>query len=219
MTETVLYITSHPLTTKESFSLAVGEKFIDSYKENNPESNIVTLDLFKDKAPVVDADTVTSRTKLFAWKQSNSGVTLESMLSDGEKEKMSKIDAIVDQFVAADKVVFVSPMWNLTIPHTLLNYLNCLLVPGKTYSYTDHGPVGLLNNKKILHIQASGGVYSKGPGAEIEMGNRYVQTIMRFMGLTDNERILVEGMAETPEKAAEIKASALETAKEMAAHF
>ena len=219
MKETVLYITAHPLTVEESFSLTVGKEFIDSYKINNPEANIIYLDLFKDKPPVVDADIITSRTKLFAWRRSNSDIPFQTMLSDGEKEKLAKIDSIVDQFMKADKIVFVSPMWNLTIPHALLDYLNCLLVPGKTYKYTDRGPIGLLSDKKVLHIQASGGIYSHGPAKEIEMGNRYVQTIMHFMGLTDNERLFVEGMAEMPDKASEIKHSALISAKKIAEEF
>lgn len=219
MKETVLYITAHPLSVEESISLSVGKEFIDSYRANNPEADVIEIDLFKDKAPVVDAEILTSRTKLFAWRQSNSDVPFYKMLTEGEKEKLERVDKIVDQFIIADKVVFVSPMWNLTIPHVLLDYLNCLLVPGKTYKYTEHGPVGLLSDKKILHIQSSGGIYSHGPAEQIEMGNRYVQTIMRFMGLTDTEKLFVEGTAQFPENAIQIKENGINSAKKLALKF
>lgn len=219
MIETMLYITAHPLTAKESFSLAVGEEFLESFKESHPETNIIEIDLFKDLAPSVDADVLKARHKLFEWRQSGSVGEFELLLTESEKEKMKKIDFIVDQFMAADKYVFVSPMWNLTIPHTLLDYLNCLLVPGKTYRYTERGPVGLLEGKKAFHIQAAGGIYSEGPAAQMELGNRYVQTIMNFIGVKDVDRLFVEGMAEMPDKANEIKDKAVKKAREYGVNF
>ncbi|WP_068499618.1 NAD(P)H-dependent oxidoreductase [Paenibacillus kribbensis] len=219
MKKTVLYITAHPLDPQSSYSLAVGKEFIDTYREANPEDEIVHLDLFNMDVPVVDADVLRGRHKLFEWRQSGSTTPFHEMLSEGERVKMEQIDKLCDQFIAADKYVIASPMWNLTIPHVLLNYTNCLVVPGKTYRYTNMGPVGLLNGKKSLHIQACGGVYTEGPTASIESGHAYIRTIMQFMGVTDNEKLFVEGMAQTPEKANIIKEEAIVKAKALAKQF
>ncbi|WP_256873860.1 NAD(P)H-dependent oxidoreductase [Paenibacillus kribbensis] len=121
--------------------------------------------------------------------------------------------------MAADKYIFASPMWNLTIPHVLLNYTNCLVIPGKTYRYTETGPVGLLTDKKALHIQASGGVYSEGPASFLECGNSYLRTIMQFIGVTDVQSIFIEGMAEMPDRAEAIKEEAVAKAREVAKQF
>ncbi|PNB70901.1 FMN-dependent NADH-azoreductase, partial [Pseudomonas sp. FW305-BF6] len=81
---------------------------------------------------------------------------------------------IVTQFVEADKYVFVTPMWNFSFPPVMKSYIDAVCVAGKTFKYTENGPQGLLGGKKALHIQASGGVYSEGPAAGMEMGHRYI---------------------------------------------
>ncbi|KMR64078.1 FMN-dependent NADH-azoreductase, partial [Staphylococcus aureus] len=72
-------------------------------------------------------------------------------------------------------------------------YLDSVSVAGKTFKYTAEGPVGLLPDKKALHIQARGGYYSEGPAAELEMGDRYIKQMMGFYGITDVDSLIVEG--------------------------
>ncbi|MBY9080681.1 FMN-dependent NADH-azoreductase [Paenibacillus sp. HN-1] len=215
----VLYITAHPLDPNSSYSLAVGKEFIDTYREAHPEEEVIHLDLFQLDVPAVDADILNARYKLFQWRQANSNTPFEQLLSDAERDKLAYIDKLCDQFIEADKYIFVSPMWNLTIPHVLLNYTNCLVIPGKTYRYTETGPVGLLAGKKALHIQASGGVYSEGPAAFLECGASYIRTIMQFIGVADIQSIFIEGMAEMPDQAEAIKQEAIVKARETAKQF
>jgi FMN-dependent NADH-azoreductase len=92
-------------------------------------------------------------------------------------------------------------------------------VAGKTFKYTAQGPIGLLTDKKALHIQARGGFYSEGPAAQMEMGHRYLEIIMQFFGVPSFEGLFVEGHAAVPEKAEEIKANAIARAKELAHTF
>lgn len=93
------------------------------------------------------------------------------------------------------------------------------MIAGKTFKYTDNGPVGLLTGRKAVHIQARGGIYSEGPGVEMEFGDRYLRAVLTFMGITDIETIAVEGMAYMPEKANEIQEKAIVHAKEVAKRF
>jgi FMN-dependent NADH-azoreductase len=98
-------------------------------------------------------------------------------------------------------------------------YLDSVAVAGKTFKYTEKGPIGLLTDKKALHIQARGGFYSEGPAADIEMGHRYLSIIMNFFGVPSFEGLFVEGHAAMPDKAQEIKANAITRAKELAQTF
>ena len=52
----VLYITAHPHDDKQSYSMAVGKAFIDTYKEVNPSHEIVNIDLYKENIPEIDVD-------------------------------------------------------------------------------------------------------------------------------------------------------------------
>ena len=209
--ETVLYITAHPLDPQESFSLAVGKEFIEAYREANPTDEVVHLDLYKENIPQFDADV------LRGWEKLRSGSSFDQ-LSEAEQSKVARLDAIVDQYVAADKYVYVSPMWNFSIPPVLKAYTDATSIPGKTFKYTKDGPVGLLSGKKALHIQASGSVYSEGPLAEIEMGYSYLKKILQFYGIQSMEAILAEGTASS-ERAPAIKEEAIAHAKEVAKRF
>ncbi|SFB49129.1 FMN-dependent NADH-azoreductase [Cohnella sp. OV330] len=208
---TVLYITAHPLDPQESFSLAVGKEFIEAYRKENPNDEVVHLDLYKENIPQFDADV------LRGWGKLRSGSAF-GQLSDAEKSKVARLEEIVDQYVAADKYVYVSPMWNFSIPPVMKAYTDATSIPGKTFKYTENGPVGLLPGKKALHIQASGSVYSEGPLAEIEMGYSYLKKILQFYGIHSMEAIFAEGTA-SKERAPAIKEKAIAYAKEVAKGF
>lgn len=209
---TVLYITAHPLDHNNSFSLAVGKEFIDGYKKANPGDEIVHLDLYNIEIPQIDAEVFSG------WGKLRSGTEFNE-LSNEEKAKVSRLGEIVDQFVAADKYVFVTPMWNFSFPPVMKAYIDSICMVGKTFKYTENGPVGLLNDKKALHIQASGGVYSHGPAASFENGFSYLQKIAAFIGIPKLEGIFIEGVGATPEQAPAIKAKAIEQALELATSF
>jgi FMN-dependent NADH-azoreductase len=209
---TVLYITAHPLDHNNSLSLAVGKEFIEAYQKANPSDEIVTLDLYNTDIPEIDAEVFSG------WGKLRSGSEFDA-LSNEEKAKVSRLGEIVDQFVAADKYVFVNPMWNFSFPPVLKAYIDAICVAGKTFSYTETGPVGLLVDKKALHIQASGGVYSHGPAAGFENGHKYLKTVAAFTGIPTLEAIFIEGAAAAPDQAPAIKAKAVEQALELATSF
>jgi FMN-dependent NADH-azoreductase len=208
----VLYITAHPRDHQTSFSLAVGKEFIETYREANPNDEVIYLDLYKMNIPHMDADIFSG------WGKLRSGSSLDQ-LTDAEKSKVNRLNELVDQFVAADKYVFVSPMWNFSYPPILKAYIDSFCIAGKTFKYTENGPVGLLVDKKALHIQASGGVYSQGPAADFEFGHSYLRKIMQFTGVPSFEGIFVEGMGAAPDQAQAIKEKAIQQAVEVAKRF
>jgi FMN-dependent NADH-azoreductase len=140
-------------------------------------------------------------------------------LTEDEKDKVSRINTLTEQFISADKYVFVTPMWNFSIPPKMKAYIDTICIAGKTFKYTAEGPVGLLTDKSAVHIQARGGVYSEGPARDFEFGDRYIRTILTFLGVPSIESVIVEGMAQMPNEADNIKAKAIERAKEVARNF
>lgn len=142
----VLYITAHPHDETVSYSMATAKAFIESYKEANPSDEVVHIDLYKENIPHIDAD-------VFAgWGKLQSGAGFDT-LSAEEQAKVARLNELSDQFVSADKYVFVSPLWNFSFPPVLKAYIDSVAVAGKTFKYTEQGPVGLLTDKKALHIK------------------------------------------------------------------
>lgn len=208
----VLYITAHPHDDMVSYSMAAGKSFIDSYKEANPNDEVVHIDLYKENIPQIDVDVFSG------WGKLQSGKGFEE-LSEDEKAKVGRLSELSEQFVAADKYVFVTPLWNFSFPPVMKAYLDSVAVAGKTFKYTAEGPIGLLTDKKAIHIQARGGIYSEGPAAEMEMGHRYLTVLMQFFGVPSFEGLFVEGHNAMPDKAEEIKADAIARAKDKAKTF
>ena len=205
----VLYVTANPKDVEESMSLSVGQEFLKEYKKQNPNDEIIELDLYKEYIPLIDAD-------VFAgWGR----LSQNQELLEGEQKKVYQMNSLVDQFVEMDKYIFVTPMWNLSVPPMVRAYVDCIMMAGKTFRYTEAGPEGLLKGKKAVHIQARGGAYSEGPASEVEMGDRYVKAILNFMGIETVQSVIIEGHAFDPSKATEIKNKAIDHAVNVAMEF
>lgn len=205
----VLYITAHPHDETASYSMRVGKAFIDTYKEVNAGDEIIHIDLYREDIPQIDADIFNG------WGKLQSG----GELSEEEKRKVERLGELSDQFISADKYVFVTPMWNFFFPPVMKAYIDSVAVAGKAFKYTEQGPVGLLTDKKAFHIQACGGIYSEGPAAGMEMGHRYLNIVMQFFGVPTFDGIFVEGHAANPDQADEIREHAIARAKDAAQTF
>lgn len=209
----LLYVTVSPLTSEKSKSINVGEHFLNEYKANHPNDTIETLDLFNDEIPFLNQDIFD------AWAVLKSGESIDT-LSKEDQDKVRRNDELLNQFIGADKIVFVNPMWNLFFPPVLKAYIDILCVARKTFMYTAEGPVGLLKDKKVLHIQSSGGVYDRSEGAPIvDFGDAYLKHMMEFFGIFDYEAIHIDGIDAAPDKKDEIMGEAKDKASKLAREF
>ncbi|EGT4144295.1 FMN-dependent NADH-azoreductase [Clostridium perfringens] len=170
----VLYIKANIKNEGESRTFKVSDSFVEEYKKNNPEDEIITLDLYKENIDFLRADDLG---KLFGLKD--------------EESKNNSILKYAYQFADADKYIIAAPMWNLSFPAILKAYIDYVSVSGITFKYTAEGPVGLLNNKKAVHIVSRGGGYDNSP---YEMGDRYLRTILGFFGIKDIETIAIDNL-------------------------
>ncbi|HDX9611280.1 TPA: FMN-dependent NADH-azoreductase [Bacillus toyonensis] len=208
----VLFITANPNSAEGSFGMAVGEAFIEAYKNEHPQDEVVTVDLFNTTVPAIDADVFA------AWGKFAAGEGFET-LTEVQQQKVAAMNTNLETFMHADRYVFVTPMWNFSYPPVVKAYLDNLAIAGKTFKYTENGPVGLLEGKKALHIQATGGVYSEGAYAAVDFGRNHLKTVLGFIGVNETEYIAVEGMNANPEKAQEIKEAAIANARELVKRF
>lgn len=214
---TVLYITAHPLQS-DTYSLSVGQQFIEAYQEANPGDKVIHLDLYRMDLPQIDADL------LRRWGQPPSGDSFDE-LSEESKAKAIRMREIVNQFVEADKVVFVNPVWNYSFPPILKAYIDAITVPGVTFTRANNGRrglgglIGTQHGKKVVHIQASGTVLSHGEFHDVEFSHSYIKATMKFMGIDDVQAIYVEGTSETPDQAQQIKEQAIQQAISIARDF
>ncbi|MFC7394760.1 FMN-dependent NADH-azoreductase [Scopulibacillus cellulosilyticus] len=205
----VLYITANPKPVEASFGLQVGEHFAETLQRENPDVEIERVNLYKEHIPLID-------TVVFsAWEKAGKDLPL----NENEQTAINRMEEILEQFISADAYVFVTPMWNLSFPPMLKAYIDNVVIARKTFHYTAQGPEGLMKNKKVLHIQSRGGVYSEGPAADMEFTNKYLQSVMAFIGITDYDHLVVEGMNAFPEKSSSLLEEAKKKAEKAAKSF
>jgi hypothetical protein len=81
---------------------------------------------------------------------------------------------------------------------------------GKTFSYGESGPKGLLSDKKVYVFTSRGGAYAPGtPTAQFDFQEPYLRHILAFIGLTDVTFIHAENQGK-PELALAARDAALQ---------
>jgi FMN-dependent NADH-azoreductase len=124
--------------------------------------------------------------------------------------------AALEEFLAADVVVIGAPMYNFTVPSQLKAWIDRVLVAGKTFRYGATGPEGLAGNKRVIVAISRGGFYGAGtPTAAFEHVETYLRTIFGFIGVTDLQIIVAEGLQIGPEQYEKAMQNALHAVAEL----
>lgn len=169
----ILYIKATPKTTDQSWTLKMSEYFLNEYLRLHPHHTTTELTLHEENTPYL------SETDLHNMMQTDKG----------------RFASVVDQFLAHDKYIIAAPFWNLSIPAVLKAYLDRIITVGKTFTYTESGPVPLHPGRKAAFFMARGGFYAEGPDAGAEFGLSYWNALSdRFLGLK-TDAVILEGTA------------------------
>jgi FMN-dependent NADH-azoreductase len=109
-------------------------------------------------------------------------------------------DAILDEFLAADIVVIGAPMYNFSIPSQLKAWIDRVIVPGKTFTYGPEGVKGLAAGKRVIVAISRGNLYGADqPAAIFEHVETYLRSLFTFVGITDLQFIVAEGVQLGPD--------------------
>jgi len=127
-------------------------------------------------------------------------------------------EAALAEFLAADIVVIGAPMYNFTLSSQLKAWIDQIVVAGKTFRYGPKGPEGLAGDKRVIIALSRGGLYGPGaPAAAFEHLEGYLRSIFAFMGVTDPEIIVAEGIQLGADQRAKSLGEALRAAGELRA--
>ena len=207
----LLYVTCDLKPVENSPSLIIGSEFLNEYLKWNPEDEIHMLDLYRDNIQRVDADVLSGLGKM------RCGHHFVALTED-EQRKIGRIWRLTDQFVAADKYVFVTPLWDLGFPAELKMYIDTVSVAKKTDRYAPMGPHGLLKNHgtKCLLIHTADGFDS---GKKDAQSVSYISSFMKFMGIEEFEAIAIKGADVNSGKTRECLDEEIKKALESAVQF
>jgi len=201
----VLVVKANNRPASEAVSSRMHEVFMNEITQST-DLTINTFDVFKEDMPYFGQDFFTAMGKS----------AQAEPLNDIEQRILTASNKAMDAFMEADVVVFAFPLWNKTIPAPLQTFIDYIYRAGVTFSYNENGPVGLVPDKKVIILNARGGVYSTPDMAPSEMSVNYVRMIMNFFGITDIKEVIIEGHNQFPDRAEEIIAAGMEDVKTVA---
>ena len=207
----VLYVQASPRGGR-SHSIAVADAFVDAYRTSHPDDAIEWIDLFEAELPSFDGLAVQAKYTILHGKQH----------TQEELEAWKAVEAIIEQFKSADKYVLAVPMWNFGIPYRLKQWIDLLVQPGYTFSYSpETGYTGLVTGKPVFIAYARGGEYPEGSEANaMDFQKKYLELALRFIGLTDIRSAVVEPtLMGGPDVAAQKQADAIAKAQAIAKDF
>jgi FMN-dependent NADH-azoreductase len=202
----LLYITVNSKPEQLSASKTVGRAFVNQFMEKYPEFKVEELDLYKEHIPRLEYEYFESRNCIVSEEATRK-------LPEKEQKEVQKIVELCNQFIEADVYVIAAPMWSLSFPAPLKEYIDCIVQAHKTITFPEKGekPEGLLNDKPraAVYIQSSGGNIAWMMRPILDKGLDYIEDIMKFIGINQFEKLLVDGTGTTAEE----KYTAIEKAK------
>lgn len=191
----LLYITVNSKPESESASRMVGRKVVNKIVEMYSDFKVEELDLYKAHIPRLEYQYFESR---------NCMINRDALqqLPPKEQEEVHKIVKLCDQFVEADIVVMAVPMWSLSFPAPLKEYMDCIIQVGRTITFEGRFPKGLLDDKprSVVYVQSSGGEIPFILNPFFNKGLNYIEDMMKFMGIKKFDSLLVDGTGNTPEE-------------------
>ena len=149
-----------------SASRAISAAVVEQVRETHPGIEVTYRDLAAEPLPHMTFDTFMA-------------------LGTGED---------VQQFLEADIVVIGAGFYNFSIPSQLKAWIDRIAVKGKTFGYSENGPVGLATGKRVIVALARGNVYGEGsPYTAYEHAETLLRSIFTFVG-ADVEFVVAEGL-------------------------
>ena len=185
-----------------SHSTRLANRIVERLREEAPGATVTVRDLGADPHPALDEAALGA---LF---------TPAAQRTPAQAARVALDDALIEQVKAADVIVLGVPMYNFGVPVQLKNWIDAIARAGATFRYTEKGPEGLLQGKKVYVALARGGLY-RGTPADTQVP--YLQSVLGFLGMTDVTFVYAEGLNMGDEAQRQGLASAFEQIEELVA--
>lgn len=180
---TLLHIDSSPLYGR-SVSRQLTDAFATEWKASHPNGVVIHRDLNATAISPVNAEWV------------GAAYTPAEARTPQQKEVLALSDKLIAELEQADEYVFGVPMHNFGVPSVLKLWIDQISRAGRTFSYADGTPKGLLTGKKATFIIATGGKYdAQTQMASFNFVEPYLRSVFGFLGVRDTTFLTAGGTA------------------------
>lgn len=191
----------------DGISTIMYNTFMETVKDN-ADMNVRVFDVFEEDMPYFGQDLFNAFGKM----------QNEEELTDVERRILAAKQKAMDVVSEADVLVFAFPLWNLTIPAALQTFIDYVYSAGFTFKYDANGNlVQLMPEKKVILLNARGGLYSAPEMAPMEMSYNYMQNVFNgVFGMEIIGNVIIEGHNANPQQAEAIVEAGMTRVKEVA---
>jgi FMN-dependent NADH-azoreductase len=180
---TLLHIDSSPLYGR-SVSRELTAAFVTQWKASHPDGRVIDRDLNATAIPPISAEWVAA------------AYTPEQARTLPQKEQLSLSDSLLTELEQADEYVVGVPMHNFGVPSVLKLWIDQIARVGRTFSYANGVPKGLIVGKKATFIIATGGIYdAQTQMASFNFVEPYLRSVFGFLGVKDATFLTTGGTA------------------------
>jgi FMN-dependent NADH-azoreductase len=183
---TILHLTCSPRGPLAHSRVISGE-LVARLVEANPAARVIARDLSATPPDLVDGG--------FA-------VGIAATPPDFGVAALATSEALIAELEACDAVVIGTPMNNYTVPATLKAWIDQIVRIHRTFRSTPQGKVGLLHDRPVYVVIASGGYFTgpspSGTPAQPDFLTTYLRAIFGTIGITDLRFVMLEGLSRGP---------------------
>lgn len=152
-----------------SVTRQLADTVISGLRAEDSQAHVTQREL-SDGLPLADED----------WVHAN--FTDPAERSVEQRAALALSDRPVEEPKAAAVIVIAVPIYNFGVPAAVKAWVDQICRAQETFRYSEDGPVGLLEDRPLYLVTASGGTPI---GSEIDFATGYPRHIFSFIGISD----------------------------------
>lgn len=118
------------------------------------------------------------------------------------RAELALSETLIGELEAADAVLISTPVHNYTVPSALKAWIDLVVRPERTFRRTAQGKVGVLADRSVLVVSASGGNFD-GAHAQTDFLMPYLRYVFATVGIRQVEGIRLQNTARGTDSAAQ----------------
>lgn len=111
-----------------------------------------------------------------------------------QRQALVLSEQLIAELEACDCLILSTPMHNFTVPAALKVWLDLVMRPDRTFRGGPDGKNGLLNNRPVFVIVASGGPMQSKPDWQPDFLTPYLRCALATIGLSDVSILQLESL-------------------------
>lgn len=131
----------------------------------------------------------------------NASLARDEARTAADHAALTYSETLLAELIDADLLVIDTPMHNFTLPAALKAWIDYVVRPHRSFSFSSQGKLPLLKDRPVRVIVACGGRFT-GPYPQEDFLTPYLRYVLGVIGFTDIDFLLLEQMTRPEGQAA-----------------